>query len=68
MEYDHNYYFYNCYTNANNKFMYRLVDSEDFFLLNDYKGKIIAVNKNIPEMFHRTVLYWKFLPRFFSCD
>ena len=51
MEYDHNYYFYNCYTNANNKFIYRLVDSEDFFLLNDYKGKIITINKNIPEIF-----------------
>lgn len=68
MDYDHNYQFYNCYTNANNKFIYRLVDSEDFFLLNDYKGKILAVNKNIPAMFHRTVLYWKFIPSFFSSD
>ena len=67
MEYNHNYYYYNCYVNIQNQFTYKLIDeNEEFFLPDDYTGKIIQVDKNIPLVCHRMILYWKFIPSFFQ--
>ena len=58
--YDQNYYFYKCSINDNSQFIYTVVSEEQLNLLNDTYYKIICINKNIPQFFHKIFLYYKF--------
>lgn len=59
-EYDRNYTYYICYTNKDNKFIYKLTDvNHNGFLLEDFipdNALDLKINKNIPTFFHKYIL------------
>jgi hypothetical protein len=58
--YDHNYYFYKCFINYKSQFIYEILSEEQLNSLKNNRHKIICINKNIPQFFHKIFLYYKY--------
>jgi len=71
IEYDNNYYYYNCHENKNKEFIYKLTDIyADEFLLDDFapdNNEKIRISKNVPTFFHRYILKMSYyFPKYFK--
>lgn len=56
-----NSYYYLCYTNKDNKFIYKQIDKNiHCFLLEDFtpdNAEYFSIRESIPEYFHKSVLH-----------
>lgn len=62
-QYDVNFIYYQCYVDENNRFCY--FETTPNSITRYSKSVIHKISKNIPSFFHRTILYFKYIPKFF---
>ena len=58
--YDVNYVYYQCYVDDKNRFRYFETSPNSI-----PKTTLYKISKNIPTFFHKTILYFKYIPKFF---
>ena len=60
---DSNYIYYQCYVNNKNRFCY--FETSQNSVTQYPKSVLFKINKNIPIFLHKTILYFKYIPKFF---
>ena len=60
---DYNYIYYQCYVDEKNRFRY--FETSPNSVSQYSKSAIYKISKNIPTFFHKTLLYFKYIPKFF---
>ena len=60
---DYNYKYYQCYVDNENHFCYMEMSPNN--VSQHSKSVVYKISKNIPTFFHKTVLYFKYIPKFF---
>jgi hypothetical protein len=61
--YDANYIYYQCYVDDENHFCY--FETSPNSVTQYSKSAVYKISKNIPTFFHKTLLYFKYIPKFF---
>jgi hypothetical protein len=61
--YDVNYKYYQCYVDDKNRFRY--FETSPNSVTQHPKSAVYKISKNIPTFFHKTLLYFKYIPKFF---
>ena len=61
--YDANYIYYHCYVDNDNHFRY--FETSPNNVTQPPKSAVYKISKNIPTFFHKTLLYFKYIPKFF---
>jgi hypothetical protein len=60
---DHNYYYYyECFVDENRKFNYYITE---FGKIMNQKSTMIKISKSIPRFFHKSILYFYYIPKYF---
>lgn len=60
---DYNYIYYQCYVDNENHFRY--FETSPNSVTQHPKTTLYKISKNIPSFFHKTILYFKYIPKFF---
>lgn len=60
---DNQYIYYQCYVDENNRFCY--YETSPNSKTHYSKSALYKICKHIPSFFHRTILYFKYIPKFF---
>jgi hypothetical protein len=60
---DNQYIYYQCYVDENNRFCY--YETSPNSNTRYPKSALYKISKTIPSFFHRTILYFKYIPKFF---
>ena len=60
---DYQYIYYQCYVDENNRFCY--FETTPNGITRYPKSALYKIHKTIPSFFHRTILYFKYIPKFF---
>ena len=60
---DYNYIYYQCYVDNENHFRY--FETSPNSVTQHPKTTLYKISKNIPTFFHKTLLYFKYIPKFF---
>jgi hypothetical protein len=60
---DYNYIYYQCYVDDENHFRY--FETSPNRVTRHSKMVVYKISKNIPTFFHKTILYFKYIPKFF---
>ena len=58
---DNQHIYYQCCVDENNRFCYFETTPNS----NNPKSALYKISKHIPSFFHRTILYFKYIPKFF---
>jgi hypothetical protein len=61
--YDVNYIYYQCYVDDKNRFRY--FETSPNSVTQHPTSALHKISKNIPTFFHKTLLYFKYIPKFF---
>lgn len=59
---DKNYYYYECFVDDTNRFTYYITE---YGKMMSEKSLLIKISKSIPKFFHKTILYFHFIPKYF---
>lgn len=62
-QYNLNYRYYQCYVDENNRFCY--FETTPNSITSYPTAAQHKISKHIPSVFHRTILYFKYIPKFF---
>ena len=60
---DYNYKYYQCYVDEKNRFRY--FETSPNSVNQHPKSAVYKISKNIPTFFHKTLLYFKYIPKYF---
>ena len=60
---DNQHIYYQCYVDENNRFCY--YETSPNSNTRYPKSALYKISKRIPSFFHRTILYFKYIPKFF---